>query len=154
MPVMVLRAVFHAHFCRVNGLAGHCLRGNFPFVQMQLAQLGLEAREFEPGVNESAQHHVSADSGEAIEISQCHFEFGETVREPSERRFSAFRAEMRTNDSKMCWKRCQTAENCATLDLMRSGTIARRSRTDFSHPARPTARSVSPTIAQSAARRL
>ena len=75
---------------------------------MQLAQVGFKVREFEAGVNECAQHHVSADAGEAIEISQCHFEFGETsCTNFAEQQSVAFRAEMRTDDSKLRSKSCQ-----------------------------------------------
>src|SRR5579863_8673485 len=78
MTMMVLLTDFDGDLGGMNGLARDFLRGNFPGIEAELAEFGFETREFEAGVDESAEHHVSADAGKTIEVNKFHFfVFGE-----------------------------------------------------------------------------
>ena len=66
MVVMLTRFDFHVRGEETAAL--YFFSRNGPARQFQFAKFSFDGDEWRAGIHKSAQHHVAADSGEAIEI--------------------------------------------------------------------------------------
>src|SRR5258708_37920841 len=68
----MMLAAFHCHVSRRQGATLDLLSRNAPTAQGQSPQLGFDAIQLAAGVYQRAQHHVAADAGKTIEVSNLH----------------------------------------------------------------------------------